>query len=107
MHTLHLHSIPDTHTLWAAIADATQIVVNTGADLVHNEIVALRGHRADLAERFGIAREAQDVFELIDSQLDLLHETRRRLAKHQQNRHATLLRMRGNLACVGQQLRQH
>ena len=87
-----------------AMADAAHIVLGTSATLARNELSAMRGHRADLAERLGVARTAHDVFELIDNQLDLLHETRRRLADDQQRRRDTLLRLRDNLAYVGQRL---
>ena len=109
MQRLNLQTLPGTENVRLAseaVADAAHIVFGTGASLAWNEVAALRGHRADLAERIGVARDAHDVFELIDSQLDLMHETRRRLADDHQRRIDTVLRMRKNLACVGQRLQQ-
>lgn len=108
MQSKTVHTIPGAHAALqasGAAADAAHIVFGTGAMLARQEIAAIRGHRADLAERFSVARKALDVFDLIDTQLDLLHETRRRLAAHRLRRRNILRRMRSNLAHIVKRLR--
>lgn len=108
MQSKTMHTMPGAHAALqasGAAADAAHVVFGTGAELAWQELVAIRGHRADLAERFSIARNALDVFDLIDTQLDLLHETRRRLAAHRLRRRTSLRRMRSNLARILGRLR--
>lgn len=108
MQSTTMHTIPGARTALqasGAAADAAHIIFGTGAELARQEIAAIRGHLADLAERFSVARNALDVFDLIDTQLDLMHETRRRLADHRLRRRNNLLRMRSHLAHILRRLR--
>ena len=109
MPAIDIDKLPGTQTVklaTGAAADAAHIVFGTGANLAWIEVSALRGHRADLATRFSLARSANDVFELIDNQLDLMHETRRRLANDRARRREAVERMRKNLTCVSQRLQR-
>jgi len=57
--------------------------------LMH-ELDALEGHWVELRERLAVAREASGVAALVRAQLDLLPETRARLALDQRERRALL-----------------
>ena len=64
--------------------------VGGAARLVVHEIDALSGHWAELRERLAVARESRGLGELVRAQVDLLPETRARLALDQRERLALL-----------------
>ncbi|MGQ0585736.1 MAG: hypothetical protein ACT4PK_00835 [Gammaproteobacteria bacterium] len=58
--------------------------------MLMHELDALEGHWAELRERLAVAREAGGLAELVSAQVDLLPETRARLALDQRERRALL-----------------
>jgi hypothetical protein len=58
--------------------------------IVMHEIDALTRHAVDVRERLAVAREAPGLVELVRDQVDLLAETRARLAFDQRERRALL-----------------
>ncbi len=58
--------------------------------ILAHELDALWGHWAELRERVAVAREADGLVELVMEQIDLLPETRVRLALDQRERRALL-----------------
>ncbi len=62
-----------------------------GAELMLlHEVDALGGHWAELRERLAVARKARGLGELVSQQVDLLPETRARLALDHRERRALL-----------------
>lgn len=64
--------------------------------LMH-EIHALSGHWAEFRERLAVARQARGLGELVRNQIDLLPETRARLARDQGQRRELLDGLRSDL----------
>jgi hypothetical protein len=64
--------------------------------LMH-ETGALSGHLAELRERLAVARKARNVAEMLRDQLDLLPETRARLALDQRERRELISRWLSDL----------
>ncbi len=64
--------------------------VGGAAQLLVHELDALSGHWAEVRERVAVARESRGLAELVRSQLDLLPETRARLALDHRERRALL-----------------
>jgi hypothetical protein len=64
--------------------------VDGAAALVLHELDALAGHWAEVRERVAVARAASGLGELVRVQVDLLPETRARLALDQRERLALL-----------------
>jgi hypothetical protein len=64
--------------------------VDGAAALVLHELDALAGHWAEVRERVAVAREAGGIGELVRVQVDLLPETRARLALDMRERRALL-----------------
>jgi hypothetical protein len=73
---------PGRAFLERAVGGATQVLLH--------EFDALSGHWAELRERIAVAREARGIGELVRLQVDLLPETRARLALDQRERRALL-----------------
>lgn len=67
-------------------------------ELSRHEMEAFEGLWAELGERLAVARRAQGVFELVGDQVDLLPETRARLARHHERRLALLRNLVSDLA---------
>jgi hypothetical protein len=65
-----------------AVGGATQVLLH--------ELDALSGHWAEVRERIAVARESRGLGELVRMQVDLLPETRARLALDQRERRALL-----------------
>ncbi|HEX4872227.1 MAG TPA: hypothetical protein VFV27_07940 [Nevskiaceae bacterium] len=68
----------------APLSRADRLVDRTLGGLVLmllHEIEAANAHRLELGERLAVARRARDAGELLRDQLDLLPESRRRLAR--------------------------
>ena len=65
-------------------------VVGGATLMLAHEFDALFGHWAEVRERLAVAREARGLLELVQVQLDLLPETRARLALDQRERRALL-----------------
>ena len=60
---------------------------------LRHEWHSLQGHYRALLERLNLARDAQSVSELIDAQVDLLPESRRRLQRNARTRRAIWLEL--------------
>jgi len=75
--------------------------VDGAALMLMHEVDALGGHWAELRERLAVASQARGLGELVRSQVDLLPETRARLALDQRERrallHSWLTDLRGGL----------
>jgi hypothetical protein len=68
----------------------TQRAVGGFALILLHEIDAVARHWIEVRERFAVAREARGVRQLVRDQVDLLAETRARLAMDQRERQALL-----------------
>lgn len=60
---------------------------------IRHESNSLQGHYRALLERLSLARRAQSVGELIDAQVDLLPESRRRMQRNRDTRRAIWLEL--------------
>ena len=64
--------------------------VDGAALMLMHEFDAVSGHWAELLERLAVARKSRGLGDLVRSQVDLLPETRARLALDQRERRALL-----------------
>lgn len=74
------------------VFDYAQRAADTLARMAAHELSALDGHRAELRERWAVARRARGVSELLRDQMDLFPETRARLRLGQQVRRELMRR---------------
>lgn len=79
-----------TKTWWRALRVTGGTLARVGARWVRHEWDSLHGHRRALLERLSVARGAHSVGELIDAQVDLVPESRRRLQRNAETRREIL-----------------
>lgn len=79
-----------TKTWWRALRVTGQTLTRVGVRWVRHEWESLQGHRRALLERVSVARGARSVGELIDAQVDLVPESRRRLERNAETRREIL-----------------
>lgn len=64
--------------------------VNVMRKLLRHERAALAGHRHALLEQLAVARRARTFSQLVNEQIDLVPESRRRLRRNAETRRAIL-----------------
>lgn len=78
---------------WARIRHSSAVIKAALRRGLRHEWNSVQGHGRALLERLSVARRAQSVGELIEAQVDLLPESRRRLQRNRDTRRAIWLEL--------------
>jgi hypothetical protein len=85
-------------TTWTSRITETRRAVADGIQRIYrHERWALYGHSQEVLERIVVARQARNLPELIHDQIDLIPESRRRIARNAEMRRRILQKLRHSI----------